>query len=630
MHRHTVSPVVVVVALLALAACNAATGTPAPQSETPSPSPLTPSPAPETASPISQPQATIGTLPPAGSWQVELSADELVAAGWPADVTAPGTYTWAFTDGTARLDLEEEDGDIFFCEADMEALDEGFRLTYDDGICGGEVDDIVWTLEDDGLHLALITSNAPLDQQKAYLETKPWQSIVQPSPDPTDVPRPSSGTWTTTASLLEPLTDDHTATTLADGRVLVVGGANGHAQIYGPASEEWTYVADTFALRGGHTATMLEDGRVLVAGGNYSVALATAELFDPTSASWSETGSMAESRSSHTATLLKDGRVLVVGGYSGEWGAEVTGSAEIYDPATSTWTAVGSLQTPRAQHVASILPSGSVLVATGADENRTNDLDSTEIFDVTATAWRNVTGTGVSSPREFSTATALVDGRVLVVGGESSTGAADVYDEASGAWEPVAHMGMPRVQHVAVLLHDGRVLVAGNNGDARNSAEIYDASTDTWTLTPSMNEWRASPSAALLTDGRVLVSGGFTDDSTSAEVFDPARTGPAASVPPWINRCEPGCQGPIAAGTFELADFLPGLQFDFANSSWFNTADYSDEIQFEAGGAALRFWQAPGATSETGGLLADVPRTVDGLTDWFVSNPDMSFRFPRI
>ena len=333
MDRHTVSPVVVVVALLALAACNAATGTPAPQSETPSPSPLTPSPAPETASPISQPQETIRH---AATCRVlagrVVRGTRLVAAGWPADVTAPGTYTWAFTDGTARLDLEEEDGDIFFCEADMEALDQGFRLTYDDGICGGEVDDIVWTLEDDGLHLAWITSNAPLDQQKAYLETKPWQSIVQPSPDPTDVPRPSSGTWTTTASLLEPLTDDHTATTLADGRVLVVGGANGHAQIYGPASEEWTFVADTFALRGGHTATMLDDGRVLVAGGNYSVAQASVELFDPTSASWSETGSMAESRSSHTATLLKDGRVLVVGGDWGEWGAEVTGSGRDLRP----------------------------------------------------------------------------------------------------------------------------------------------------------------------------------------------------------------------------------------------------------------------------------------------------------
>ncbi len=328
--------------------------------------------------------------------------------------------------------------------------------------------------------------------------------------------------------------------------MLVVGGPNGHAQAYDPASEGWTYVANTSGVRGGHTATMLNDGRVLVTGGNYSSALATAELFDPTTQSWSETGPMGESRSSHTATLLEDGRVLVVGGYPGEWGAEVTGSAEIYDPATSTWTPAGSLQTARAQHVASILPSGSVLVATGAEANRTSDLDSTEIFDVSTAAWRTETATTISSPREFSTATALMDGRVLVVCGEA-TGSADLYDEASGAWVPVAHMGVPRIQHVAVLLRDGRVLVAGHNGNASDSAEIYDASTDTWTAAASMNQWRASPSAALLTDGRVLVSGGFSDDFSSAEVFDPAGSGPAATVPPWINRCEPGCQGPIAA-----------------------------------------------------------------------------------
>ena len=73
----------------------------------------------------------------------------------------------------------------------------------------------------------------------------------------------------------------------------------------------------------------------------------------------------------------------------------------------------------------------------------------------------------------------------------------------------------------------------------------------------------------------------------------------------------------------------PAFSSTSRNSSVFNTADYSDEIQFEAGGAALRFWQAPGATSETGGLLADVPRTVDGLTDWFVSNPDMVVSVPE-
>lgn len=225
------------------------------------------------------------SLPPDGSWQVELTADDLVAAGWPADVTAPGTYTWTFASSRARIDLDEDTGNSFYCEADMEPLDGGFRLRYDDGLCGGEVDDIGWDLDDDGLHLVLIATDAPVDQQKAYLETKPWQAV---------------------------------------------------------------------------------EGQA-------------------------------------------------------------------------------SLDTP----------------------------------------------------------------------------------------------------------------------------------------------------------------------------------------PPWQSRCEPGCQGPIGSGTFTSAGFIPGLRMTFADDSWFNTADYPDEIEFDTSDSALRFWQNPGAASETGDLLDDIPRTVDGLTDWFISNPDMVVSDPE-
>ncbi len=125
----------------------------------------------------SLPTATATNLLPDGTWQVELSAADLVAAGWPADVTPPGTYTWTFADGRATIDLDAKGGSDAHCEADMAAVDGHVRLTYDEGDCGGEVDDIRWEVSDGNLRLFLITTNAPLDQQKAYLETEPWQAV---------------------------------------------------------------------------------------------------------------------------------------------------------------------------------------------------------------------------------------------------------------------------------------------------------------------------------------------------------------------------------------------------------------------------------------------------------------------
>ena len=90
-----------------------------------------------------------------------------------------------------------------------------------------------------------------------------------------------------------------------------------------------------------------------------------------------------------------------------------------------------------------------------------------------------------------------------------------------------------------------------------------------------------------------------------------------------------GLPGPDRRRGLQSVGFIPGLEMTFADGSWFNTADYPDEIEFDTSDSALRFWQNPGATSETGDLLDDVPRTVDGLTDWFISNPDMVVSDPE-
>ena len=110
------------------------------------------------------------------------------------------------------------------------------------------------------------------------------------------------------------------------------------------------------------------------------------------------------------------------------------------------------------------------------------------------------------------------------------------------------------------------------------------------------------------------------------QAVDPA---PIPTQAPWQSRCEPGCQGPVPAGTFISAGFLPGLEMTFADEAWFNSADYPDEIELDRGDNVLRFWQSATASSEQGAPLPDVPTTVEGLTDWFVANPDMVVSEPE-
>src|SRR5438067_1511338 len=159
------------------------------------------------------------------------------------------------------------------------------------------------------------------------------------------------------------------------------------------------------------------------------------------------TGSLVTARYLHTATLLPNGKVLVAGGF----GSSVPlASAELYDPASGTWTATGSLGTARYYHTATLLPNGKVLVAEGA--NSSGDLASAELYDPASGTW---TATGsLGTAREVHTATLLPNGKVLVAGGANSSGAlasAELYDPASGTWSATGSLAVARYYHTATL-----------------------------------------------------------------------------------------------------------------------------------------------------------------------------------
>lgn len=189
--------------------------------------------------------------------------------------------------------------------------------------------------------------------------------------------------------------------------------------------------------------------------------------------------SFASNRALATVTRMGDGRVLFAGGGDGSLlSASGTMDASIYDPFDRSMTAAPDMAETRVWH----------------------------------------------------TATALSDGRVLVVGGvtdnlnRTATAGGEIFDPATGSWTPITPMSKARVGHSAELLADGRVLVCGGTalffgngnpfssilGGSFDDAEVYDPFGDTWTpVSNNMATRRVLPTSTRLDDGRILVASGF-------------------------------------------------------------------------------------------------------------------------
>ena len=268
--------------------------------------------------------------------------------------------------------------------------------------------------------------------------------------------------------------------------------------------------ASTTAAREDHTATLLLNGQVLVAGGrSTSEILSSAELYDPVSGTRRPTGAMTAPRTVHTAALLTNGLVLVVGGAGTN---DILSSAELYDPATEIWRATGSLTNRRRFHTETSLPNGQVLVAGGFGGGT---LSSAELYDPASGRW---TATAPMTTRRQHHTANLADlgaavPSVFVAGGDGPLSSAELYDPVRGTWRALDDMFDPRTQHTAIsILNRKEVLVAGGDGvnGVLSSAEIFFFPSLSWNFEhpgPLITA-RYDSRAVLLSNGNVLMAGG--------------------------------------------------------------------------------------------------------------------------
>ncbi|WP_433936327.1 Kelch repeat-containing protein [Sorangium cellulosum] len=313
-------------------------------------------------------------------------------------------------------------------------------------------------------------------------------SGAYPYPTAVDFYDPATDTWTTGGALPYPMSPVGAALlqdgrVLFSPGGLVYDPSTGTTTSVpltpGEAARGWEFAQTAL--------TPLPSGLVLRTGGSDDErVLKEAVLYDPATNTWSSAGTMSVTRHLHTATLLQDGRVLVVGGYTLNSDERPAGrtSVEIYDPATGAWTAAAPTNLPRMQHTATLLPSGRVLVVGGGGQiyGGTEEEvvvlvdagETAEIYDPASDTWTP------TPPPNFrhtwaSAVAPMPHGRVMAIGSEG----AEIYKESNDTWT-VIDDPIRRGFHTATTLQDGSVLITGgydatyfSNPPTLTSAERY-------------------------------------------------------------------------------------------------------------------------------------------------------------
>ena len=348
----------------------------------------------------------------------------------------------------------------------------------------------------------------------------------------TAAPAPGNGSFISTGRMSIPRSG-HKATLLADGKVLIVG-TDRQPDLFDPDDLVFVPTGNMIDSHAQASVTALTDGRVLIAGGRDQLSpiqpfprSSHAELFDPATGTFSSTGNLVEARSQHTATLLPDGRVLVAGGArDGGGGGAALATMERFDPRTGKFTTAGHMISERADHTATLLNDGGVLIVGGwnghpadfADDPPWDPLFAERLDPFSDQA---PTGVGVSTTRSGHAAVKLASGNVLVLGGVAGfqnvhdqpahPTYAEVFDASAGRFSSFSMDQHVNPRGTVTLLENGWVLLVGGILDDTplGYATLLDPETGRLVPAGSLSTPRFDHTATQLLDGRVLITGGI-------------------------------------------------------------------------------------------------------------------------
>lgn len=310
---------------------------------------------------------------------------------------------------------------------------------------------------------------------------------------------------------------------LGEGPLLITGGEvaapSSAVDLYDPATGELSAAAPLAQARAGHSATRLADGRVLVVGGRG--AEQSLELYE--GGAWRTlTARLRRGRSGHQAFRLPSGRVAVVGGVDDQ-GREVT-QLELFDPSderTSLYLA------------SNVAPSEWAQLADG----RLLNLSAGQVYDLEVRGAPIATRNRLATPRRQLAVVQLRDGRLVLAGGVSGPAGAEVahaevelFDPRSLSFKPLAPLSQARSGALGQLLVDGRVVLVGgldDRGQPLAELELIDPAGKGATLTlPAPGV--AAPRGLALDEGGLLLTGGLSDPGDPASAVAAQRFLPAS------------------------------------------------------------------------------------------------------